>query len=132
MNMTSIKRIKCVAAIVGYVMCVFFTDSYSQTLGTNYAWQDSATVNVTGRDSTFARIWEDVDIKCHGGDGWIRWGAPDTSSWSSRKWYRLAAGEHINFGPGTKLRRLQFKAVTGTTTFYFAGHKKRWQVGTGN
>lgn len=109
-----------------------FSSANAQVLGTNYAWSDSITVGTSGRDSTFSRVWEEVNIKAVGGDAWIRYGAPDTSSWSSRKWYRIVSGESISFGPGTKLRRLQFKANASTVTFYFAGYKKRWQVGTGH
>ena len=110
----------------------FLSNSHCQPLGVNYTWTDSATVGIIGRDSTFTRIWEEVNVWCRGGEGWIRIGAPDTSGWASRKFIRLADTQVISFGPGTRLRRIQFKSMTGTVIFFFSGYKKRWQVGTGN
>jgi hypothetical protein len=101
--------------------------SYSQSLGTNYSWADSATVNVVGRDSTFSTIWESVSIWVRGGEGWIKYGAPDTNSWNSRKWIRAAESQIFVFDQGNKLRRLHFKANSGVATFYFFGYKKRRQ-----
>lgn len=101
----------------------------SQVLGTNYVWVDSATVNTIGRDSTFVRQWEAVSFWCRGGEGWFRAGAPDTASWSSRKYSRIAENQVVSFDAGTPLKRLQFRANTGNVVFYFVGYKKRKQYG---
>lgn len=121
-----------ILTVLSFTLLLIVDEASAQVLGTNYTWADSATVNVTGRDSTFSRIWEEVNIRVTGGDGYIRIGAPDTSAWSSRKWQKIIQGETFSFGPGTKLRRLQFKSSTGLVTFWFVGYKKKWQVGTGN
>jgi hypothetical protein len=105
----------------------FSSSCQAQALGVNYSWSDSILVNTGGRDSTFATIWESVNIWFRGGEGYVRFGAPDTTGWNSRKFVRLADNQILGFDAGTKLRRLQFKAATGTATIYFAGYKKRRQ-----
>lgn len=97
------------------------------TFGKNYVWQDSLSVNTVGRDSTFAVQWESVNIWCEDGDAFIKIGAPDVGSWSSRKWVRLTEGMVMRFGPETKLVRLQFKGATVPVRFYFLGYKKSKQ-----
>lgn len=97
------------------------------TFGKNYVWQDSLSVNTTGRDSTFAIQWESVSIWCEDGDALVKIGAPDVGSWSSRKFVRLTEGMVMRFGPETKLVRLQFKGATGAVRFYFLGYKKSKQ-----
>jgi hypothetical protein len=99
----------------------------SQVLGVNYSWSDSITVNVIGRDSLFATVWESVNIWFRGGEGYIKYAlntAGDTTGWNSKRWVRLADNQIISFDAGTKLRRLQFKSATGTAVIYFVGYKK--------
>lgn len=114
-------------AVLLTIMVLCTSQCSGQSLGTNYSWGDSITVNTTGRDSSFAKIWESVNIWFRGGEGYVRYGASDTTGWSSRKWTRLADNQVLSFDAGTKLRRLQFKAATGTATIYFSGYKKTRQ-----
>lgn len=103
--------------------------TYAQVQGTSWTWVDSATVNTTGRDSVFSTRWESVSFWSRGGESWFRAGAPDTASWSSRKWTRLAENQVVTFDAGTPLKRLQFRSNTSTVVFYFVGYKKRKQFG---
>lgn len=96
----------------------------AQSNATNYVWLDSIATSTTGRDSLFATTWEQVLIKPVGGAIYLKFGSPDTTSWSSRSWWYLADGEAIGFGAGTRLRRLQWKSVSGTITVYMTGYKK--------
>jgi len=99
--------------------------SYAQTV--TYLWADSLQISATGRDSLFATPWEQVVIYVDGGSAYVRFGAPDTTSWSSRNFILLQQGQVVEFGPGTKLKRLQYKMSSGTGTIYFLGSKKRAQ-----
>lgn len=94
--------------------------------GTNYSWTDSIAINTTAKDSHFtvqwqqASFWADCAFK-------FRDGSPDTSSWDSRKWAKVVSGQVTNFGPATKLTRLEFKTVTGTGSFFIKGYKRSAQ-----
>jgi hypothetical protein len=99
--------------------------SHAQTV--TYLWADSLGLSSTGRDSLFATPWEEVSIFVSGGSAYVKYGAPDTTSWSSRNFILLIEGQVITFGPGTKLKRLKYKMASGTGTIYFIGTKKRAQ-----
>lgn len=112
------------------ILLFFAGSAQSQVLGVNYSWSDSMTVNNTGRDSTFVTVWESVNFWFRGGEGYVRFAfnsAGDTTNWSSKNWIRLADNQVLSFDAGSKLKRLQFKAATGTTQAYFVGYKKTRQ-----
>ena len=87
-------------------------------------WTDSVAVSTVAKDSAFAVRWEAVTIKFVGCAGWIKVGTPDTSSWSSRDWFYCDSDEPISFGVRTPLKRMEFKAASGSGHIYFIGEKK--------
>lgn len=112
--------------LLGYgIRDVHVQTATAQSIATNYAWADSITVGTSSTDSLFTNRWEQVSLKFEGtANGYVRFGAPDTTNWSSRDWYQLTAGEVLTFGPATKLVRAEFKTSTGTMTVYMAGYKR--------
>lgn len=125
---TLIAIIIFVAFLLGYGLrdaSLRPTAAAAQSIVPNYAWADSITVGTSSTDSLFINRWEQVALKFEGtSTGYIRFGAPDTTSWSSRDWYQLTAGEVLVFGPATKLVRAEWKTSTGTMTVYMAGYKR--------
>lgn len=101
--------------------------SASAIYGTNYLWVDSLSLSTSAVDSHFAVLWQDVSLWADGCDLRIRVGSPDTTSWSSRKWSHVIDGQVVSFGPATKLKRLEYKAATGTGTLILMGYKKSAQ-----
>lgn len=97
--------------------------SPSPQFGLNFYWADSIRATTTPIDCTFSRQWRQVVIKTDTIALWFRAGAPDTSSWSSRDWIKLDAGESISFGTATPLKRLEFKADAGTGYVFSMGYK---------
>jgi hypothetical protein len=98
-------------------------EANAQVGSVRYLWSDSVATNTTGQDVHFSIRWEQVTVKVYEQGGWVRYGSPDTTSWSSREWIRLDPGETISFGPGTPLVRLQYKSQSGVSIFYFSGYK---------
>ena len=92
-----------------------------------FVWCDSNSVTETAIDSIYTTRWEQVSIKFEGCHGWVKWGAPDTSSWAQRKWWYLPEGETLTFGFRTPLKRLAFKSAGANGFFYTAGYKRRAQ-----
>lgn len=127
--MLKVERSEVLAVLLALlsILLFFVGSAQSQVLGLNYEWSDSMTVNNTGRDSTFVTVWESVNFWFRGGEGWIRSAssaAGDTANWNSKKWKRLADNQVVSWDAGLKLKRLQFKAATGTVQAYFSGYKK--------
>lgn len=99
--------------------------AHGQTIhGPVYLWQHSISVGTSPIDSTFTIQWEQVSIWFTDGAGYVRLGAPDTGDWSSRPWIKLPAGTVLSIGPMPHLKRLEFKAVTGTVTLNIVGSKR--------
>lgn len=96
----------------------------AQIYGTNYLWQDAISITTAAIDSHFVTKWQDVSFWSSGCGLSFRCGAEDTTSWSSRDWIVVEAGQTIQIGPATKLVRLEFKASSGSGTMYILGYKK--------
>jgi len=96
----------------------------AQVFGVNYLWQDSTTITTVAIDSAYVVQWEQITVRTDTVVLWYRAGAPDTTSWSSREWMRLASGATLSYGPATPLRRLEFRAGAGTGVIYKEGYKK--------
>jgi len=112
------------------IIFTFVILAFSGVKNTNaqyYVWVDSLAVTTTAQDSTFDTRWEEVTIKFEGCDGLIKVGSPDVGSWGSRKFFPVADGETIRFGFRTPLKRLKFKASSGSGTIHFIGYKKSAQ-----
>jgi hypothetical protein len=92
-----------------------------------YTWQQSDTVTVTAVDSTFAYRWEQCQFWFSGCDGYVRIGAPDTTSWSSRTWTKVADGQIITIDYRTPFVKQSFKSVSGAGRLYRVGIKRRAQ-----
>jgi len=99
----------------------------AQALGNFYTWSDSLATSTTAVDCTFATRWENVLIWAVGADLYVRVGAPDVSSWSSRKWVRVLDGMGLSYGPATKLTRFEYKTVSGSGAIFFSGTKRSAQ-----
>lgn len=97
--------------------------------GNLYLWQHAIAVGTAEQDSawTGSTEWYDVTIYADTVDTWLTFGAPDTTSWSSRDAILLKAGTSIYIGPSTRLRRMLFSTVSGSGVFYLVGRKKRAQ-----
>jgi hypothetical protein len=89
----------------------------------NYAWGHAISITTTAQDSHFVSQWKEISMWSYGCGLLVRYGVPDTTSWSSRDWIRLIEGQVLTFGPATKLTRLEFKAASGSGTIYFVGYK---------
>lgn len=94
---------------------------------TSYTWTDSIGISTTEQDSHFVVQWENVRIWSNGCDLLARIGAPDTTSWDSRSFIKYPAGQVFGFDSGTKLKRLEYKAASGTGSIFFVGDKKSSQ-----
>ena len=95
--------------------------------GTNYFWQDSLALSTSAVDSHFVVKWQQVVFWSNGADLLFRAGSPDTTSWSSRKFTKISAGQTYSFGSATKLIRFEYKASSGSGTLYMSGYKKSAQ-----
>lgn len=115
------------ALIVMLLLWGFQAETEPAIAATNrlYLWGDSLAITITAIDTLFPTTWEDVIIWPIGADIYARFGNPDTSSWSSRKWVRLNDGDAMAFAAtrDRALRRLEVKAVTGSGALFMAGHK---------
>jgi len=105
-------------------ICRDIEPAEAQIYGTNYLWQDAISITTAAIDSHFVTKWQDVSFWTKDCGLTFRCGAEDTTSWSSRDWVAVEAGQTITIGPATKLVRLEFKATSGTGTLYFLGYKK--------
>lgn len=99
----------------------------AQALGQQYVWVDSLATSTSSIDSFFTVQWNDIMIWPVGADLLVRIGAPDTASWSSRKWLRVDDGMAITIGAASRLRRLEFKTISGTGALFLSGLKKSSQ-----
>ena len=93
-------------------------------LGDRFFWSDSIAITVTAIDCTWTDSWEVATIMSDTLDLWVRIGAPDVGSWSSRNYFRLEAGMALTIGPTPRLKRLDVKAVNGSGFVYVIGYKK--------
>ena len=94
---------------------------------TNYFWQDSIAIGTTRNDSnytTYTNRWEEITFWFSGCNGMVKIGAPDTTDFATRKWLLLNAGQAVTVGPATRLRRIWFKAQSGTGAFFMVGYKR--------
>lgn len=92
-----------------------------------YTWTDTLRITTTPASVTPSVRWEYVEIWSDSVEWMARQGASstgiDTTSWSSRDPIRWMAGERMRVGPGIKLRKLEYWAVTGSGWLYFWGYK---------
>ena len=89
-----------------------------------HVWTDSLAISTAATDSMFRYPWRTVKIMPDNCDMLIRVGAPDTSSWRTRKWILVPDGQTFEFSATNfMLRRLQWKAVSGSGTLYISGIK---------
>ena len=96
--------------------------------GTNYYWSDSLAISTSSFDSTFVKTWKQVSFYSNGADMEFKAGTlADTTSWSSHKWVKAAAGQVFSFDVATKLKRLEVRTQSGTGTFYLLGYKSTSQ-----
>lgn len=92
-----------------------------------YTWCQSDTVTATATDSTFSQRWEQCQFWFSGCDGYVRIGAPDTTSWSSRTWLKVADGQIITIDYRTPFLKQSFKSVSGAGRLYRVGIKRKAQ-----
>lgn len=92
-------------------------------IGTFYVHSDSSSCIVTSVDTTYSTVWTQLTIWSTDIDILLKIGAPDTTSWSDRKYLRIPVGQSITFGPATKVRRLEYRSQSGSGTIYFIGYK---------
>lgn len=96
--------------------------------GTNYFWADSMAISTTAIDTAFDEQWQNVTLWSSGANLWLKSACNnDTSGFSSAEYIYLLAGQAINFGTNTKLKRVAVKASAGTGVLYMAGYKKTAQ-----
>jgi hypothetical protein len=109
-------------------LCLLFTSTlFGQTFGLRYLHVDSLSVSTTAVDTTWELQWEEVTVVADTVDLYIRFGAPDYGSWTSRTWFRLNSGMSISIGPSPKLKKIEIKTVSGTGIVYFIGYKRERQ-----
>lgn len=96
----------------------------AQQFGTNYFWSDITLTTTTSIDSFFVTRWENITVYGDTSDFLLRIGAPDTTGWSSRPFIKIKAGTSLSFGPATKLKRLEWKTVSGSDVFTMVGYKR--------
>lgn len=93
-----------------------------------FAHSDSFAVATDTTDIFFSPLYQQVTVKAEGANMWIIYGAPDTTSWSTRdEWFYLPIGETISFGTLTKLRAVRVKTASGSGVLYVVGAKKERQ-----
>ena len=108
------------------ILLLFSTIGYGQ-LGNRYFWSKDLAITTTEVDTTFDTSWEVCTIMSDTLDIWLKIGAPDVGSWSSREWFKLEAGMALTIGPTPKLKRMAVKTVNGTGFVYLIGYKKSRQ-----
>ena len=108
------------------LLLVLVSPIYGQ-LGSRYAHVDTLQVSTTAHDTTWATAWEMVTIVTDTATVYIKIGAPDVGSWASRDWYRLENGATLIIGPSPKLKKLEYKTLTGVAVLYLLGYKKERQ-----
>lgn len=115
--------------LLGAVALLFLLLSIAQAqVGDRYYWADTLNISTTERDTTFSTEWEEVTMYSDSVDCWVKIGAPDVGSWSSRRWIFLPAGLSINIGPRPRLKRVAVKTVSaGSGVFNLIGYKKEAQ-----
>ncbi len=93
-------------------------------LGDRFFWQEKIAITTVETDCTWTDSWEVATIMSDTLDVWLRLGAPDVGSWSSREFFRLEAGMALTVGPTPALNRMSVKAVNGSGYIYVIGYKK--------
>lgn len=115
------KLLSCIFFIqVTYLLLV--PKAQSQ-IGQFYTHQDTIAVSTTAVDTVWTTPWTQVSIWADTVDVYAVFGAPDTSSWDSRKEIKITAGSAVTFGPATKLKRLKVRTRTGTGVLNLLGYK---------
>ena len=106
------------------VICSNPGPAVGQILGTKYLWIDSVAVSTTRVDSTFERRWEEISFWFIGCNGLVKIaGAADTTDFTNRKWLYVYEYQVVNVGPADRLKRMWYKAETGTGALVMTGYK---------
>jgi len=92
-----------------------------------YVWTQTDTVTTAAVDSTWTVRWEQCTFYFYGCDGYIKIGAPDTTSWSSRTWTRVPEYVTISVDYRTPFKKLSYKSVSGAGRIYWVGIKRSTQ-----
>ena len=89
---------------------------------------DSLTVTTAAVDTVFTNPWTTAVIKFRGCTGLIRYATSvnDTTSWSTRKWYIMEAGEFLIIQRDKDSRivglyRLEYKCASLTGALFITG-----------
>lgn len=109
-----------------FISVMFSSCTYGQ-LGSRYFHCDTLNVTPSARDTTWTDPWEQALIYADSVDLYLKIGAPDVAQWSSRYWIYWPSGMALSIGPSPKLKRLQFRTVTGSGVVYILGYKKERQ-----
>ena len=105
------------------ILFLFSSIGYGQ-LGNRYFWSDSIYITTNVTDTTFDTSWEVATVYSDTLDIWLKVGAPDVGSWSSRNPFKLEAGLTLTIGPTPKLKKLSVWTVNSTGYLYIIGYKK--------
>lgn len=91
-------------------------------------WTDSLAITTAKVDSLFRYPWKSLRLMPDGCDVLIKIGAPDTTRWSSRRYILVPDGQPFIFNSANfVLRRLAWKAPSGSGVLYLSGIKNRAQ-----
>lgn len=120
------KFLSCIFYIQVLLILISPFPAHSQ-IGQFYTWQDTLHVTTASVDTTWSTPWTSVTIWSGTVDCYMVFGAPDTSSWSSRIPVKIDAGSALIFGPATKLKRLKVWTRSGEGALYFLGYKSKRQ-----
>lgn len=113
--------------LLAFLLLFLFSSMVLGQLGNRYFYSDTLNITTAERDTTWDTSWEVATIYSDTLDLWLKVGAPDVGSWSSRNWFKLEAGLTLTMGPTPKLKRLSVKTVNGTGVLYIIGYKKTRQ-----
>jgi len=95
----------------------------AQSLGDRYFWCDTLVLTTTPTDTTWDTEWEVAAVFSDTLDCYLKVGAPDYGSWTSRHYFFLPVGLSFSIGPTPKLKRLEAYVENGTCTLYIIGYK---------
>lgn len=97
----------------------------------DHIWVDSLAVTTTEVDTTFPIKWSQVSLRFEGAVGLVKICGPDTQAVADRKWIRMYPGMVLEIGEKTGLKRLIYKAVSGTgadvCALFLTGIKYRYR-----
>jgi len=84
-------------------------------------------ISTTHLDTTWSTPWVTATIVVDTVDCWVKFGAPDTTSWDDDDWGPLFIGMSYGFESDTPLRRMEIYTVSGTGKCWVMG--TRWLPG---